>query len=98
VSPGPKRLSYDLKNVAFAPYGVYWREMRKVFIVELLSMRRVKAACIRNITLTLIKREDDTRSWGNFLVYFSLYHNVIPSKGLGIHTYSLLASQEYARC
>jgi 4-hydroxyphenylacetaldehyde oxime monooxygenase len=44
VSPGPKRLSYDLKNVAFAPYGEYWREMRKLFIVELLSMRRVKAA------------------------------------------------------
>ncbi|KAL5209300.1 hypothetical protein ABZP36_004923 [Zizania latifolia] len=44
VSPGPKRLSYDLKNVAFAPYDDYWREMRKLFIVELLSMRRVKAA------------------------------------------------------
>jgi hypothetical protein len=25
--------------------------------------------------LTLIEREDDTRSWGNFLIYFS--HNVI---------------------
>jgi 4-hydroxyphenylacetaldehyde oxime monooxygenase len=44
VSPGPKRLPYDLKNVAFVPYGEYWREMRKLFIVELLSMRRVKAA------------------------------------------------------
>jgi hypothetical protein len=40
----------------------------------------------------------DVRSWGNFLVYFSLYHNVMPSKGLEIHTYKLLASQEYARC
>jgi hypothetical protein len=28
-------------------------------------------------TLTLIEREDDTRSWGNFLVYFS--HNVMPT-------------------
>jgi hypothetical protein len=26
---------------------------------------------VRNRTLTLIEREDDTRSWGNFLVYFS---------------------------
>jgi hypothetical protein len=32
---------------------------------------------VRNIILTLIKREDDTRSWGNFLIYFS--HNVIPT-------------------
>jgi hypothetical protein len=30
---------------------------------------------VRNRTLTLIEREDDTRSLGNFLVYFS--HNVI---------------------
>ncbi|KAL6909560.1 hypothetical protein ACP4OV_001841 [Aristida adscensionis] len=44
ASPGPRRLSYDLKNVAFAPYDEYWRQMRKLFIVELLSMRRVKAA------------------------------------------------------
>jgi transposase InsO family protein len=26
------------------------------------------------------------------------YHNAMPSKGLQIHTYRLLASQEYARC
>jgi hypothetical protein len=26
---------------------------------------------VRNRTLTLIEREDDTRSWGKFLVYFS---------------------------
>ncbi|GJN37161.1 hypothetical protein PR202_gb26087 [Eleusine coracana subsp. coracana] len=45
ASPGPRLLSYDLKDVAFAPYDEYWREMRKLFIVELLSMRRVKAAC-----------------------------------------------------
>jgi hypothetical protein len=28
-------------------------------------------ASVRNRTLTLIEREDDTRSWVNFLVYFS---------------------------
>uniref|UniRef100_A0ACD6ANM8 Uncharacterized protein n=1 Tax=Avena sativa TaxID=4498 RepID=A0ACD6ANM8_AVESA len=42
--PGPKRMSYGFKNMAFAPYGERWREMRKMFMVELLSMRRVKAA------------------------------------------------------
>ncbi|TKV90182.1 hypothetical protein SEVIR_9G011700v4 [Setaria viridis] len=44
ASPGPRRLSYGLKDVAFAPYGEQWREARKLFIVELLSMRRVQAA------------------------------------------------------
>jgi hypothetical protein len=29
------------------------------------------ALIVRNRTLTLIEREDDTRSWGNFLIYFS---------------------------
>jgi hypothetical protein len=32
---------------------------------------------VRNRTLTLIEREDDTRSYDNFLVYFS--HNVMPT-------------------
>jgi hypothetical protein len=30
-----------------------------------------EVAFVRNRTLTLIEREDDTRSWGKFLVYFS---------------------------
>jgi hypothetical protein len=31
-------------------------------------------------------------------LFFTLYRNAMPSKGLRIHTYRLLASQEYARC
>jgi hypothetical protein len=35
----------------------------------------------------------------NFLdLFLKLYHNAMPSKGLEIHTYRLLASQKYARC
>ena len=44
VSPGTRRLTYDLKNVAFAPYGAYWREARKLLTVDLLSARRYQAA------------------------------------------------------
>jgi hypothetical protein len=42
----------------------------------------VKAVIVRNRTLTLIKREDDTKSWSNLLVYFS--HNDMPTKGVGV--------------
>ena len=44
----------------------------------------------------LSSREDDTRSWGNFLVYFShkCHANL---RGWGIHIYILLASQAYAK-
>ncbi|XP_062230839.1 4-hydroxyphenylacetaldehyde oxime monooxygenase-like [Phragmites australis] len=42
-SPGARMLSYDFLDVAFSPYNEYWREMRKLFILELLSMRRVQS-------------------------------------------------------
>jgi hypothetical protein len=42
-----------------------------------LQYRTALIPDVRNRILTLIEREDDTRSWGNFLVYFS--HNAIPT-------------------
>ncbi|XXG72385.1 hypothetical protein AAC387_Pa07g1493 [Persea americana] len=38
-----KRLSYNFLDIAFAPYGAYWREMRKVSIVELFSTKRTQS-------------------------------------------------------
>ncbi|KAK2985145.1 hypothetical protein RJ640_004826 [Escallonia rubra] len=35
-------LSYDSTNIVFAPYGEYWRQLRKICIMELLSAKRVK--------------------------------------------------------
>ncbi|CAL8158281.1 unnamed protein product [Prunus armeniaca] len=37
-----KKLSYGCVNLGFAPYGEYWREMRKIVILELLSAKRVQ--------------------------------------------------------
>jgi len=42
----------------------------------------------------LSSREDDTRSWDNFLVYFLMPYQ---PEGLGIYIYRLLASQAYAK-
>jgi hypothetical protein len=36
-------LSYNFLDVAFGPYSDYWREMRKLLVVELLSTRRVQS-------------------------------------------------------
>uniref|UniRef100_A0A453JCF9 4-hydroxyphenylacetaldehyde oxime monooxygenase n=2 Tax=Aegilops tauschii subsp. strangulata TaxID=200361 RepID=A0A453JCF9_AEGTS len=44
LSAGPGLLSYGYKDVAFSPWSDYVREMRKLFIIELLSRRRVQAA------------------------------------------------------
>ncbi|KAM6594504.1 hypothetical protein CsatA_002207 [Cannabis sativa] len=38
-----KKLSYNCSAVSFAPYGDYWREMRKIVMLELLGQKRVRA-------------------------------------------------------
>ncbi|KAI3953421.1 hypothetical protein MKW92_029087 [Papaver armeniacum] len=39
----PKRLTYGYSDIAFAPYGVYWREIRKTAILELLSAKKIRS-------------------------------------------------------
>ncbi|GLJ31832.1 hypothetical protein SUGI_0640510 [Cryptomeria japonica] len=36
-----KYVCYDHKGVAFSPYGEYWRHMRKLLTVELLTVKRI---------------------------------------------------------
>ncbi|KAG9446570.1 hypothetical protein H6P81_012698 [Aristolochia fimbriata] len=37
-----KKLTYDLRDVAFTSYGREWRELRKLCILELLSAKKMK--------------------------------------------------------
>ncbi|XP_068304975.1 cytochrome P450 71A9-like [Pyrus communis] len=37
-----KKLSYDCADLIISPYGEYWREVRKIVILELLSAKRVQ--------------------------------------------------------
>lgn len=36
-------ISYDSTDIAFAPYGEYWRQIRKICTLELLSAKRVQS-------------------------------------------------------
>lgn len=36
-------LFYGCTDVAFFPYGEYWREMKKICVLKLLSLKRVQA-------------------------------------------------------
>lgn len=38
-----KILSYDCTNVAFSPCGNYWRQLRRIFVLELLSAKQVRS-------------------------------------------------------
>lgn len=38
-----KIMLYNSTDLVFAPYGEYWRQLRKLFVVELLSAKRVQS-------------------------------------------------------
>ncbi|XP_016434677.2 cytochrome P450 71A3-like [Nicotiana tabacum] len=48
------RLFYGSKDIAFSPYGEYWRQVRSVTVLHLLSNRRVQS--YRNV------RDEETQS------------------------------------
>ncbi|KAL7138867.1 hypothetical protein ABFS83_09G011300 [Erythranthe nasuta] len=40
---GAKKISYDFRSISFAPYGEYWREIRKLVVLELMTAKRVQS-------------------------------------------------------
>ncbi|GAA0142514.1 oxygenase [Lithospermum erythrorhizon] len=52
-SPGPRKLTYNLLDVAFSPFNDQWKERRKILSFELLNSKR-------SHTLWKFKREEVT--------------------------------------
>ncbi|XP_021901245.1 cytochrome P450 71B35-like [Carica papaya] len=40
---GTGRLSYDYLDIAFSPFSEYWREVRKICVLEIFSTKRVQS-------------------------------------------------------
>jgi hypothetical protein len=68
------------------------------FKVDDSHTRLVGSSGVLGTELSLSSRGRMTLGVEAIFWFISLYHNAMPSKGLGIHTYRLLASQEYDRC
>ncbi|XP_038891462.1 cytochrome P450 71B2-like [Benincasa hispida] len=38
-----RKFTHNFLDIAFSPYGEYWREMRKICVLELFSLKRLKS-------------------------------------------------------
>ncbi|PIN23084.1 Cytochrome P450 CYP2 subfamily [Handroanthus impetiginosus] len=82
-----KRITYDLSDISFAPYGDHWREVRKIVVLELMTVKRVQSfANIRAEEVALMI--DSIKSSGRNPVdlsslVFSLSNNVVSRVAFG---------------
>ncbi|GFP93740.1 cytochrome p450 71d15 [Phtheirospermum japonicum] len=54
-SIGSKIMWYDYTDIIFSPYNEYWRQMRKICIIELLSTKNIKSfGSIRQDEMSLL--------------------------------------------
>jgi hypothetical protein len=59
-----KILSYNCMDIAFAPYGDYWRMLRKLCVLELLSAKRVRSfRSIREEEVWRVVRSISSSAW-----------------------------------
>ncbi|KAG2244284.1 hypothetical protein Bca52824_093881 [Brassica carinata] len=73
------KLSYGFKDIGFAQYGEYWREMRKLAVMELFSLKKVQSfRKIREEESALQQSPVDLNK-----TFFSLIANIICRVALG---------------
>lgn len=82
-----KKLMYDGKNITFSPYGDYWRKMKSMFALQLLSTKRVQSFCpIReDETTLLVKRiqESSTMQVNLSEMFIKFTNDVISRSAFG---------------
>jgi len=55
----PARVTYNFNDLAFSPYSKYWREVRKMTVIELYTAKRVKS--FQNV------RQEEVASFVDFI-------------------------------
>ncbi|KAF3594089.1 hypothetical protein DY000_02027716 [Brassica cretica] len=83
------KLSYGFKDIGFAQYGEYWREMRKLVVIELFSLKKVQSfRKIREEEVGLMVKEVSESAFqqspvGLNKTFFSLTASIICRVALG---------------
>ncbi|CAN1273754.1 Cytochrome P450 82A4 [Linum perenne] len=69
-----KLLGYDMVMFGFAPYGGYWREMRKIVTLELLSHRRIQL--LRHVRVSEVEYlvKELYQIWNRYIQFLQQYH------------------------
>ncbi|GMY14980.1 cytochrome P450 71A1-like [Fagus crenata] len=83
-----KHLFYDCTDVAFSPYGAYWRHIRKICTLELLSVKRVQS-------YSFVREEEVARLIGRIGESYPSTTNL--TKMLGLYANDVLCRVAFGR-
>ncbi|KAG2303012.1 hypothetical protein Bca4012_061366 [Brassica carinata] len=99
---GTGKLSYGFKDISFSPYSAYWREMRKIAVIELFSLKKVQSSryireeevdfVVKKLTESCLKQVSVDLS----KTFFSLTASIIGKVALGqnFHESGFIIDQE----
>ncbi|KAL0318605.1 UNVERIFIED_CONTAM: cytochrome [Sesamum angustifolium] len=83
-----KRFTYNLSSISLAPYGEYWREVRKILVLELMTVKRVESFGQVRVQEVALAMERITNNAPNVVdlssVIFSLSNNVVCRVAFGL--------------
>ncbi|KAI3844810.1 hypothetical protein MKW92_035476, partial [Papaver armeniacum] len=89
-----KALLYGCTDISFAPYGEYWRQVKKIAVVELLSVKRVQSykhvrveevdIIIEKISSLCSSKESGARVVNLTEILLTVTNNIVSRCALGV--------------
>ncbi|KAK4479375.1 hypothetical protein RD792_014887 [Penstemon davidsonii] len=80
-----RRLLYDCKDVSIAPYGEYWRQLKSICVLQLLSNKRVQSfhSIREDETALVVEKIRGSRSVNLSEMFSGLTNDVVCRSALG---------------